>query len=105
MRRHSTPKWSSGCGPRCGTPPSSGGDHRDGAQLISGCGEAPASTMLGQFSGTRKSYQAYSENAMRTETSALAELAGTGIPGLDDVVRGGYPRNRMYLVQGDPGSG
>jgi len=29
----------------------------------------------------------------------------TGIRGLDDVVGGGLPANRMYLVQGDPGVG
>jgi circadian clock protein KaiC len=29
----------------------------------------------------------------------------TGIAGLDDVLRGGFPPNRVYLVQGDPGSG
>jgi circadian clock protein KaiC len=29
----------------------------------------------------------------------------TGIRGLDDVVDGGLPANRMYLVQGDPGVG
>lgn len=37
--------------------------------------------------------------------SESPELARTGIPGLDDVLRGGLPRNRVYLVQGDPGSG
>ena len=42
---------------------------------------------------------------MATETGSLKEVAGTGIPGLDHIVRGGLPRNRMYLVQGDPGSG
>jgi circadian clock protein KaiC len=29
----------------------------------------------------------------------------TGIPGLDDVLRGGFPRNCMYLIGGLPGSG
>lgn len=29
----------------------------------------------------------------------------TGIPGLDDVLAGGLPRNRLYLLQGDPGVG
>ncbi|MES1157768.1 MAG: ATPase domain-containing protein [Haliangium ochraceum] len=29
----------------------------------------------------------------------------TGIAGLDDILRGGFPPNRVYLVQGDPGSG
>ena len=33
------------------------------------------------------------------------ELAATGIPGLDDVLAGGLPKNRIYLVMGDPGVG
>lgn len=37
-------------------------------------------------------------------TVALS-LAGTGIAGLDEVLRGGLPRKRLYLVQGDPGVG
>jgi circadian clock protein KaiC len=32
-------------------------------------------------------------------------VATTGITGLDDVLGGGLPRNRLYLVQGDPGVG
>ncbi len=31
--------------------------------------------------------------------------ASTGIPGLDSILGGGFPRHRMYLVQGDPGAG
>jgi circadian clock protein KaiC len=42
---------------------------------------------------------------MTTASHVPADLAGTGIEGLDDVLRGGLPRNRLYLVQGDPGSG
>lgn len=40
-----------------------------------------------------------------TASDVSVDLASTGIEGLDDVLRGGLPRNRMYLVQGDPGSG
>jgi circadian clock protein KaiC len=29
----------------------------------------------------------------------------TGVEGLDDVLGGGFPRNRIYLIQGDPGVG
>jgi circadian clock protein KaiC len=32
-------------------------------------------------------------------------LASTGIDGLDDVLRGGLARDRLYVVEGDPGSG
>ncbi len=35
----------------------------------------------------------------------ISPNASTGISGLDDVLHGGFPRNRMYLVQGDPGVG
>ncbi len=38
------------------------------------------------------------------ETSGL-ETASTGTPGLDDVLNGGFTRNRLYLVEGVPGSG
>jgi circadian clock protein KaiC len=33
------------------------------------------------------------------------EIAKTGIEGLDHILVGGLPRNRVYLVQGDPGVG
>jgi circadian clock protein KaiC len=29
----------------------------------------------------------------------------TGIPGFDDVLGGGFPPRRLYLLQGDPGAG
>ena len=29
----------------------------------------------------------------------------TGIPGLDDILSGGWPRGHLYLVEGDPGAG
>jgi circadian clock protein KaiC len=29
----------------------------------------------------------------------------TGIAGLDDVIHGGLPKNRVYLVKGEPGAG
>ena len=32
-------------------------------------------------------------------------LNATGIPGLDDILSGGLPAHRFYLVQGDPGVG
>lgn len=33
------------------------------------------------------------------------DRAETGIEGLDYILGGGFPRNRMYLLEGDPGSG
>lgn len=32
-------------------------------------------------------------------------LAATGIPGLDEILCGGLPAHRLYVVEGDPGSG
>lgn len=32
-------------------------------------------------------------------------LAQTGIQGLDEILGGGFPRNRLHLVEGDPGAG
>jgi circadian clock protein KaiC len=29
----------------------------------------------------------------------------TGIEGLDDILTGGLPRHRLYLIEGDPGVG
>src|SRR5688500_5039904 len=33
------------------------------------------------------------------------DLAGTGVAGLDAILRGGLPRDRIYLLDGDPGTG
>jgi circadian clock protein KaiC len=33
------------------------------------------------------------------------ERAATGVQGLDDILGGGLPQNRMYLIEGDPGAG
>jgi circadian clock protein KaiC len=38
-------------------------------------------------------------------TAEKDERCTTGVEGLDDVLAGGLPRNRLYLVQGDPGVG
>jgi len=33
------------------------------------------------------------------------ERCSTGVPGLDDVLHGGFPRDRLYLIDGNPGVG
>ncbi|HEX3132654.1 MAG TPA: ATPase domain-containing protein, partial [Planctomycetota bacterium] len=33
------------------------------------------------------------------------DVAATGVPGFDNILRGGLPRARTYLLQGVPGSG
>jgi circadian clock protein KaiC len=35
----------------------------------------------------------------------VTEPMRTGVSGLDDILRGGFPRERVYLIQGDPGVG
>ena len=37
--------------------------------------------------------------------AASEAVASTGIPGLDDILRGGFPRGRLMLIEGDPGVG
>src|SRR4051794_19331771 len=32
-------------------------------------------------------------------------LSATGVPGLDDILGGGFTAHRLYLLEGDPGSG
>jgi circadian clock protein KaiC len=45
-------------------------------------------------------------NQQRDEKNASPEkVASTGIEGLDHILLGGFPRNRVYLLQGDPGVG
>ncbi len=39
------------------------------------------------------------------ETSRALPRASTGIAGLDDITAGGLTRRRLYLVEGEPGSG
>jgi len=36
---------------------------------------------------------------------AQLAIAATGVTGLDDILGGGFPRDRIYLIQGDPGVG
>jgi circadian clock protein KaiC len=44
------------------------------------------------------------ESRMKTQTRP-EENCSTGIAGLDRILRAGLPRNRLYLVQGNPGVG
>lgn len=42
---------------------------------------------------------------MPNSRSVDVATASTGIAGLDDILRGGFPRDRIYLVKGNPGVG
>lgn len=39
------------------------------------------------------------------KTKNLSEKCQTGVPGMDEVLAGGLPRNHLYLLQGKPGTG
>jgi circadian clock protein KaiC len=41
----------------------------------------------------------------RVADAAVTPLVQTGVDGLDDVLHGGLQAARLYLVEGDPGSG
>ncbi len=40
-----------------------------------------------------------------TNDSADTQLLAAGVPGLDDIIRGGFPRNCLFLITGTPGTG
>ena len=42
---------------------------------------------------------------MSPKNTQKPSLCPTGVPGLDDILGGGLPRNRLYLLQGQPGVG
>src|SRR4051812_12882195 len=42
---------------------------------------------------------------LKPSKDAASARCATGIEGLDNILGGGLPRNRLYLVQGDPGVG
>jgi len=45
------------------------------------------------------------QNETSLQTEAEDEYAPTGIPGLDEILNGGLPRNHLYLIDGSPGTG
>ena len=38
-------------------------------------------------------------------TGPQRATAASGVPGLDEILEGGFPRERLFLIQGDPGVG
>ncbi len=40
-----------------------------------------------------------------TSGNLVMDKCTTGVPGLDDILNGGLPRNHLYLLQGKPGTG
>jgi circadian clock protein KaiC len=42
---------------------------------------------------------------MEAQNSVTTDFLSTGVPGLDDVLNGGLTSDRLYLVEGEPGTG
>jgi len=42
---------------------------------------------------------------MQEQNSLTTDFLSTGVPGLDEVLAGGLTRDRLYLVEGEPGTG
>ena len=42
---------------------------------------------------------------MANDTDLCPKVCPSGVPGLDTVLCGGFPRNRLYLIEGDSGVG
>ncbi|HEX7982548.1 MAG TPA: ATPase domain-containing protein, partial [Duganella sp.] len=42
---------------------------------------------------------------MEAQNSVTNLFLGTGVPGLDAVLGGGLTRDRLYLIEGEPGTG
>jgi circadian clock protein KaiC len=40
-----------------------------------------------------------------TQNSSTTAFLSTGVPGLDNILSGGLTRDRLYLIEGEPGSG
>ncbi|HSC08152.1 MAG TPA: ATPase domain-containing protein [Steroidobacteraceae bacterium] len=45
------------------------------------------------------------DNKQNSKQDSKQESLLTGVDGLDDVLQGGLPAGRLYLIEGDPGSG
>ena len=42
---------------------------------------------------------------MPSQADSTCDVCPSGVPGLDSILCGGFPRNRLYLIEGDPGVG
>src|SRR4051794_18059571 len=42
---------------------------------------------------------------MPSQANSDCDVTPSGVPGLDSILCGGFPRHRLYLIEGDPGVG
>lgn len=47
----------------------------------------------------------FEDPALSVQNSSTNSLLGSGIAALDEILRGGFTRDRLYLIEGSPGSG
>src|SRR4051794_35048871 len=60
--------------------------------------------MLIKESGSRNTMKGSRSQKTQTGVSTSVRMR-TGIEGLDNILEGGFPENRIYLVEGEPGTG
>jgi circadian clock protein KaiC len=68
------------------------------------CEELPAAAPGAFYLAAARRHLSLSE-AMMTDLTPDVTRHGTGIDGLDALLRGGFPAGALYLVDGDPGTG
>jgi circadian clock protein KaiC len=65
-----------------------------------------ASILVGEVSLFLGSDITFAEYDMTSQQNALSKaFISTGIPGLDNILGGGLTKERLYLLEGDPGAG
>ena len=42
---------------------------------------------------------------MTPQDKVTIKKLATGVPGLDEILGGGFPKGRLFLIEGDPGAG
>jgi circadian clock protein KaiC len=77
--------------------------HRSHGKGVARC-RAPDFMPTG-FAASWKERRAMHSGQDTPTTSVKPQVVATGVKGLDSILGGGLPRDRMYLVQGDPGVG
>lgn len=65
--------------------------------------------LVGRLESCPPAYRPLNQSMNGTDksssTAASGERCPSGVEGLDDILAGGLPRDCVYLIQGDPGSG
>src|SRR5947209_12563540 len=68
-------------------------------------GPRPFDNVRGALRPFESATQGRSGVSAKTEPGAPPPTVATGVAGLDDILGGGLTPNRLYLIEGNPGSG